>query len=142
VSRGEFALGTPVLCAEGATGEAYGCTNQIGLVLESRRKHSRAFFPFDGRVYWVPNLELRRVKPEALARRPRERRIVWLVEKLGAIEASIEKFGADSVVVSLYHGGLTAERFDELRRELGDSLVSWTIQPAGMSKIESVIEYR
>ncbi|MBI3844283.1 MAG: hypothetical protein HY292_06540 [Planctomycetes bacterium] len=142
MGKGEFALGAAVLCTEGATGEAYGCAKEIGLVLESRRTNSRVFFPYNSRVYWVPNAELRRVKPIALEKRPRERRLVWLISELGAIEASIDKFAADSVVTSLYHGGLTGERFDQLRREMAGTLVSWTINPAGMSKIESVIEFR
>jgi hypothetical protein len=139
---GEFALGTAVFCAAGATGEAYGCANQIGLVLESRRKHSRVFFPYNARVYWVPNAELRALDSRALAGRPREQRIVWLIAELRATDLRIEKFTAESVVVEIHHAALTAERLDELRCRMGDAYVRWTLQPAGQSAIASLVEFR
>ncbi len=139
---GEFSLGTPVLSRPGATSEAYGCSNQVGLVLESRRKHSRVFFPFNARVYWVPNGELSRVKADALEDRPLERRLVWLIARLGGTEANVERFSPQGVVVEIHHGAVTDEQFDAMRREMGDACVRWTLNPGGQSKIASVIEYR
>jgi len=132
-------LGALVACADERLASQFGLAGTIGIVAEARKRDARAIFLEPDRSVWIPNGSLRPATEGERAASPLAL-VGELLRKLGGKELELRAGAAGSLEVIIGHGSVTPDLIDEIRAGLGSRLAGWRLRPAGLSKIQSLME--
>jgi len=142
VAPHDAAVGDVVACRDARYREELKIPGELGLVVEARADRARVYFPTLGAEPWIPTERLARVTdPNATGVAPWMARACFLARTLHALQLEVAALGDDGCALRLYHGETELETIDRIRAELGDELRHYSLQPAGMHKIESSIAF-
>lgn len=134
-----FEPGALVVCADARLAAASGVEGRVGIVAEARKRDARALYFDPERSAWLPNASLRLATSEESTASPLAV-VSGLFRKLGGKELELQPGPEGSLRMIIGHGAVTPALIDEIRAALGPRLAAWRLRPAGLSKIQSLIE--
>jgi hypothetical protein len=114
--------------------------DRIGLIAELRSSDCRVAFLREARSAWLPLRDVRPAPPEAL-RGSLEETVASLLALLSATELEVDRRSAGRWLLIATHGAITPDTVDALRSRLGARLRACVIRPAGMSRMQTVVEF-
>jgi hypothetical protein len=136
------AVGDVVACRDASYRENLKIPGELGLVLEARADRAKVFFPTLRAEPWIPTDKLARVTdPKAGGVAPWMARACFLARTLQAHFLEVADVGAGGCALRVFHGEVDLATLDRIRAELGDELRHFTLNPAGMHKMESSIAF-
>jgi len=128
-----------VICSDERLASDFGLEGRIGLVAESRRNDARVVYLAPGRSVWIPRPAMRRATAAEAERSPLGL-ASELFRRLGGKEIEVETVATGGLRLVIGHGAVTPDLLDAIRAHLGARLIGWRLRPAGLSKIQSLIE--
>jgi len=134
-----FELGALVVCADSALAAQFGVAGRAGIVAEARKRDARVLYLEPERSAWIPNASLRPASQEVKAASPLAV-ASDVFTRLGGKELEVQPGPDRSLRMIIGHGAVTPELIDAIRSALGPRLSAWRLRPAGLSKIQSLIE--
>jgi len=137
------AFGDLVVCAGGEHAAAFGIGGRAGIVVETRRNDARVLYLDPERSVWLPHASLKPAPPEETAGSPLAL-AADLSRALNArsLEATLLPGTGGSCRLVIAHGAVTLDLVEAIRRRLEGRLGAWALRPAGLHRMESVIEIR
>jgi hypothetical protein len=113
---------------------------RVGLIAELRSSDCRVVFLKEDRSAWLPLRDLQPVARETI-RGSLEETITATLALLSAteMEVSVREGGRCRLIAT--HGAFPPETIDAVRGFLGGRLRAFLIRPAGMSRIQSIVEF-
>jgi len=134
-----FDLGALVVCADAALAAQFGVAGRAGIVAEARKRDARVLYLDPERSAWIPNASIRPASGDERAASPLA--VAGDVfTRLGGKEIEIQAGPEGSLRMIIGHGAVTPELLDAVRAALGPRLTAWRLRPAGLSKIQTLIE--
>ena len=138
----ELKFGSLTVCTDACASASSGMESMVGIVgimVEPRKHDARILYLNPGRSLWLPRAGLRPASVSEAASHPL-RLVADLVVWLRGRGLEVEPRPGDLLRVSIHHGAITPEQIDSIREKTGNSLRAWRLRPAGLSKIQSVLE--
>jgi len=136
------AVGDVVACRDASYRENLKIPGELGLVLEARPDRAKVYFPTLRAEFWIPTDKLARVAdPAADGVAPWMARACFLARTLQAHFLEAADVHAQVCALRVFHGEVDLATLDRIRAELGAELRHFTLNPAGMHKMESSIAF-
>lgn len=136
-----FETGDVVVCRDGEHARAFDLAGRVGIAVETRTGDARITFLAPERSIWLPHPSIRRATAEEEAASPLGLAAELLRAIPGtAIEIDARDAPAPTLRFILTHGAVDARHLDELRRRFAGRIAGWALRPAGLHRIESVVE--
>jgi hypothetical protein len=130
-----------VICGAGEHARAFGLADRPGIVVETRKGDARVLYVDPDRSVWLPRPSLRHATPEEIARTPLAVPAEIARALRGhALEATTSPATPGLIRLVIGHGSIPVSRLDEIRRRFEGRIRGWAIRPAGLHRMESVIE--
>lgn len=132
-------FGDLVVCVDPSLDAAFHLGGKVGIVAERRKRDAQVLFTSPDRSVWLPLRSVRAASAEEKAASELAA-ASDLARTLSATTLEISAPEAGRLRLVMRHGALTPDRIDQLREEMGASLVAWKIRPGSMSRLESLFE--
>ncbi|MBI3449174.1 MAG: hypothetical protein HY049_09690 [Acidobacteria bacterium] len=134
-------IGDVVVCRDGEHARAFGVAGRVGIAVETRTSDARVTFLDPERSIWLPHPSLRRATEQEASASPLGLAAELLRAIPGtAIEIDARSGAAPSLRFILTHGAVDTLHLDDLRRRFAGRIGGWALRPAGLHRIESVVE--
>ena len=134
-----------VVCADGEHARAFGLAGRAGIVVETRKSDARVLYLDPDRSVWLPRPSLRLASRDERERTPLAL-AADLIRELSAhaLEASASASASASseayLRLVIAHGSITLDLLQAIRGRLKERIRGWALRPAGLHRMESVIE--
>lgn len=130
-----------VVCRDGEHARAFGVAGRVGIVVETRKSDARVTFLSPERSIWLPHASLRQATAGEASASPLGLAAELMRALPGtALEIDAREAPARPLRFILTHGAVDTLHLDGLRRRFAGRIGGWALRPAGLHRIESVIE--
>jgi len=130
-----------VVCSEGDHARAFGLAGRAGIVVETRKSDARVLYLDPDRSVWLPHASLRGAASGETAGTPLALASDLVRELKGReLEAASSTTTPALLRLVIAHGAVTLDLPERIRARLKERIHSWALRPAGLHKMESVIE--
>ena len=130
-----------VICSAGEHARAFSLADRAGIVVEVRKSDARVLYLDPDRSVWLPLPSLRPAAPGELARTALALPADLTRALQGhALEAITDPAAPGRLRLIIGHGSIPVGLLDEIRRSHAGRIGAWTLRPAGLHKMESIID--
>ena len=138
----QLKVGDIVKCKSDYYSSQLNIGENLGIVVEVRRKNSKILFSDMDRSFWLPHQSLK-VTGDASEGRTVRHKISKLLHLLNASDCEVEKGTQNgNHTLSVFHRSIDYKLIDEIKDYLAKDFIDLKILPHGFGEVETQIEFK